>query len=162
MQASLSVRTIGCIGKCTTGLTAEELDQITDNINKTLSHPKGRQIFERYLQQRNLQSSLECLELYKICSESLAKELSKLQSKDSDLESLIVDVMTVREITEDLDGVPQIDMALMERFNEALTNKTREALLNILEDTRDRSRDYLKNVHQSFKQYISEPCPITK
>ncbi|GAB1862471.1 hypothetical protein CAJAP_03550 [Camponotus japonicus] len=162
MQASLSARTIGCIGKCTTGLTAEELDQITDNINKTLSHPKGRQIFERYLQQRNLQSSLECLELYKICSESLAKELSKLQSKDSDLESLIVDVMTVREITEDLDGVPQIDMALMERFNEALTNKTKEALLNILEDTRDRSRDYLKNVHQSFKQYISEPCPITK
>lgn len=70
--------------------------------------------------------------------------------------------MTVREITEDLDGVPQIDMALMERFNEALTNKTREALLNILEDTRDRSRDYLKNVHRSFKQYISEPCPITK
>jgi len=78
MQASLSARTIGCIGKCTTGLTAEELDQITDNINKTLSHPKSRQIFERYLQQRNLQSSLECLELYKICSESLAKELSKL------------------------------------------------------------------------------------
>lgn len=78
MQASLSAPTIGCIGKCTTGLTTEELDQITDNINKTLSHPKGRQIFERYLQQRNLQSSLECLELYKTCSEFLAKELSKL------------------------------------------------------------------------------------
>ncbi|XP_029676413.1 uncharacterized protein LOC115243491 [Formica exsecta] len=162
MQASLSTQTIGCIGKCTTGLTAEELDQITDNINKTLSHPKGRQIFERYLQRRNLRSSLECLELYKTCSEFLAKELTQSQSKDSDLVSLTIDVTTVREIAEDLDGIPQIDMALMERFNEALTNKTREALLAILEDTRDRSRDYLRNVHQSFKKYISEPCPIRK
>lgn len=71
MQASSEA--IGCI-KCTTGLTAEELDQITDNINRTLSHPKGRQIFETYLEQRNLRSSLECLELYKICSEILANE----------------------------------------------------------------------------------------
>lgn len=68
----------------------------------------------------------------------------------------------VRDIAEDLDGVPQIDMALMERFNEALTNKTREALLAVLEDTRDRARDYLRSIHQSFKQYISEPCPLTK
>lgn len=84
------------------------------------------------------------------------------QSKDSNLVSLTIDVTTVREIAEDLDGIPQIDMALMERFNEALTNKTREALLAVLEDTRDRSRDYLRNVHQSFKKYISEPCPIRK
>jgi len=78
MQAPLLSGAIGCIGKCTTGLTTEELDQITDNINRTLSHPKGRQIFERYLERRNLQSSLDCLELYKICSEFLAKELNQL------------------------------------------------------------------------------------
>lgn len=162
MQASLSSQTIGCIGKCTIGLTAEELDQITDNINRTLAHPKGRKIFKRYLQQRNLQSSLECLKLYKICSKFLAKELTQSQSTDSNLESLTVDVTMVRDIVEDLDGVPQIDMALMKRFNEALTNKTREALLAVLEDTRDRAQDYLRSIHQNFKQYISEPCPLTK
>jgi len=69
--------------------------------------------------------------------------------------------MRVREISEDLD-VPQIDMVLMERFNEALINQTREALLAVLEDTKDRSRDYLRNIHESFKRYISEPCPLTK
>lgn len=76
MQAPVVSKTTGCI-KCSTGLTTEELDQITDNINKTLSHPKGREIFKRYLQRRNLRSSLECLELYKICSECLAKELKQ-------------------------------------------------------------------------------------
>ncbi|XP_072755366.1 uncharacterized protein [Anoplolepis gracilipes] len=162
MQASSSAQTIGCIGKCTTGLTTEQLDQITDNINKTLSHPKGRQIFERYLQRCNLYNSLECLKLYKTCSEFISKELTQSQSKGSDLKSLTIDVTTVKEIAEDLDGVPQIDMALMKRFNEALTNETREALLTVLEDTRDRSRDHLRNVHQSFKKYISKPCPLTK
>lgn len=84
------------------------------------------------------------------------------QLKDSDLEILTMNVMTVREIAEDLNGVPQIDMVLMERFNEALTNKTRELLLAVLEETRDRSQDYLKRIHENFKQYVSEPCPLTK
>lgn len=77
MQAPLPTQVIGCIGKCTTDLTVEELDQITDNINKTLSHPKGRKIFKKYLERCSLESSLECLELYEVCSEFLAKELNQ-------------------------------------------------------------------------------------
>ncbi|XP_012226534.1 uncharacterized protein [Linepithema humile] len=165
MQASLPSEAVGCI-KCTTGLTAEELDHITDNINKTLSHPKGREIFERYLERRNLRSSIQCLELYKVCSEILAKELKQPESQDSDpvLYSLTEDVKMVRDISDDLD-VPQMDMVLMEQFHKALTNMTskrREALLGVLEDTKDRSQDYLRKIHENFKQFILEPCPFPK
>lgn len=83
------------------------------------------------------------------------------QSQDVDLTT---DVEMVRDMAEDLD-VPQMDMVLMERFHEALTNMTskrREALLAVLEETRDRSRDYLRNIHDSFKQFVSDPCPWTK
>lgn len=82
--------------------------------------------------------------------------------KDFDVESLSADVAIVREMVEDLDGVPQIDMALMKQFNKALVDQEREALLTVLEDTKDRLQDYLKNVHKNFKGYISEPCPLTQ
>ena len=78
------------------------------------------------------------------------------------MESLVEKVMQVKEMAEDLDGVPQIDMALLERFNEALNSDSRTSLLSVLTDTRDRCRDHLRRVHESFKQYASEPCPLTK
>lgn len=84
------------------------------------------------------------------------------RTEDSDIESLSKNVTVVRELAEDIYGVPQIDMALMERFNEALTERTRQALLAILEDTKDRSRQFLQRVHGSFKQYASQPCPLKK
>lgn len=182
MQAPLSRRTIGCIGKCTSGLKREELDQITDNITKTLTHPRGRQIFRRYLEQRNLKDNLECLDLYETCSEFIAKEqkyvydfyckfyvfhcnifyVYSTSSKDFNLESLTNDVTRMKELLEDLDGVPQIDLALLERFNGALNSESRITMLAILEDTRERLKDHLRRVHGSFKRYASEPCPITK
>jgi len=64
-----SVQYIGCIGKCTTGLTIEELDRITDNINATLSHWQGRKIFRKYLQKENITDMIYCLDLYEICLE---------------------------------------------------------------------------------------------
>lgn len=70
--------------------------------------------------------------------------------------------MTVREIAENLDGVPQIDMALMKQFNEALTSKDKDELLAVLNDTRNRARDYLRGVHENFKRYVLEPCPMTR
>lgn len=77
MQAPSPSKSIGCIGKCTSGITVEELDYITDNINNTLSHPKGRLIFKKYIERYNLQSSLECLELYEVCCEFLTKDLTR-------------------------------------------------------------------------------------
>ena len=163
MQTSLSKQAIGCIGKCTSGLNPEELDQITDNINKTLVHPQGREIFKKYLVQRDLRDNLECLELYETCCDFIDQEKSRSHSKkESSLESLIENVTRVKEMAEDLDGVPQIDMALLERFNEALNSDSRTALLGVLVDTRDRSRDHLRRAHEGFKKYASEPCPMTK
>lgn len=74
MQTSLSKRTIGCIGKCTSGLSIDELDQITDNINKTLNHPRGREIFKKFLEQCDLRDNLECLALFEICFEIIERE----------------------------------------------------------------------------------------
>ncbi|KAI4480421.1 hypothetical protein M0802_014241 [Mischocyttarus mexicanus] len=161
IKASSSRKMIGCIGKCTTGLKREELDQITDNINKTLTHPRGREIFRRYLEQCDLYDNLECLDLYETCSKFIEKEQNTL-SKDSNLESLQNDVRHVKELLEDLDGVSQIDLALLERFNDALNSESRITMLAILEDTRERLRDHLRRVHGSFKRYASEPCPMTK
>lgn len=68
MQATSDTRTIGCIGKCTSGLSNDELDQITDNIHRTLNHPRGRKIFRVYLERRDLRDNLQCLDLYEECS----------------------------------------------------------------------------------------------
>ncbi|XP_043496619.1 uncharacterized protein LOC122520583 [Polistes fuscatus] len=161
MQASLSRKMIGCIGKCTSGLKREELDQITDNIIKTLTDPRGRQIFRRYLEQRDLHDNLECLDLYETCSEFIEKEQNTL-SKDLNLEGLQNDVRNMKELLEDLDGVPQIDLALLERFNDALNSESRITMLAVMEDTRERLTNHLRRAHGSFKRYASEPCPLTK
>lgn len=156
MQTSLSKRVIGCIGKCTSGLNPEELDQITDNISKTLAHPKGRKIFKKYLVQRDLRDDLECLVLYETCCEFVDQE------NHCSLEPLIDNVTRVKEMVEDLDGVTEIDMALLQSFNQALNSNSRTDLLGVLVKTRDRSRDHLKSAHEAFKKYASEPCPMTK
>jgi len=69
MASGSQYNTIGCIEKCTTGLTIQELNQITDNINATLSHPQGRKIFRKYLQKQNITNRIDCLDLYEICLE---------------------------------------------------------------------------------------------
>ncbi|XP_012347403.1 uncharacterized protein LOC100865963 isoform X3 [Apis florea] len=163
MQTSLSKRTIGCIGKCTSGLSIDELDQITDNINKTLNHPRGREIFKKFLEQCDLRDNLECLALFEICFEIIEREQKFLQSKKEPLlESLIENVKQVQEMASDLDGVSQIDRALLERFNEALNSNSRNSLLSILEDIRNCCRDHLRSIHEKFKQYASEPCPMSR
>ncbi|KZC08340.1 PREDICTED: uncharacterized protein LOC107186591 [Dufourea novaeangliae] len=160
---SLSTQVIGCIGKCTSGLNREELDQITDNINRTLVHPRGREIFKRYLKKRELTDNIECLELYETCCEFLEEGKHQSQSKkELPLEVLIDNVTRVREMAEDLDGVPQIDMAILQSLNEALNSRSRVALLGVLENTRDRCRNHLRRVHESFKTYATEPCPLAK
>ncbi|KAK2577162.1 hypothetical protein KPH14_003319 [Odynerus spinipes] len=128
---------------------------------RTLAHPRGRQIFRRYLEQRSLTDNLECLNLYESCSDLIEKE-HNISTKDLNLERLTNDVTEVKELIEDLDGVPQIDLAFLERFNEALNSECRITMLSILEDTKERLRDHLRRVHGSFKRYASEPCPMTK
>lgn len=77
MQTSVPIK-FGCIGKCTVDIPPEELDKLTDNISKTLSHPEARKIFKKYLENGNLKTSLKCVDLYEICSELLSRETNKL------------------------------------------------------------------------------------
>lgn len=163
MQTSLPKKTIGCIGKCTSGLSPEELDKITDNICKTLISPNGRRIFKIYLQQGGFIDNLECLELYETCVEFIEKDKHYLYTaKNPDINSLRNDLNTVKELVEDLDGVNQIDKAFMERFNKALMSDSRCDMVEMLKDARDCMCNHLRHAHKHFKLYASEPCPLTK
>lgn len=76
MQSSVSAQ-FGCIGKCTTDIPPEELDKLTDSISKTLSHPEARKIFKKYLENGNLKTSLECVDLYEICFDVISRETNQ-------------------------------------------------------------------------------------
>ncbi|XP_011635098.1 uncharacterized protein LOC105425845 [Pogonomyrmex barbatus] len=160
MQSSLPDQKITCLGKCLDNMTKEELNGITENIHNTLIWPKGNELFTNYLEQYNFRDSLECLNLYNKCSECLAekkKQLSKKNLKEFELlESLFVEVRAIKEIVEDLDGIPELDMDLMKQFNEALKTRTNIELLAVLEETRIRCRNYLRKSHEGFKEYVVE------
>lgn len=154
---------IGCIGKCTCGLTLGELDYITDSINKTLNHIKGRKIFRKYLTQGHRRDDLACLDFYEMCCDFIDREESYyFSTREPTLEFLANDVNTALLVAEGLDGVPEIDMAILERFNEALTTSSRDAMLAVLKDTKIRLANHLENSHRGFKTYILQPCPKAK
>ncbi|KOC60629.1 hypothetical protein WH47_07990 [Habropoda laboriosa] len=161
MQTSVSKK-IGCIGKCISGLSLEQLDQLTDNINNTLIDSQGRKIFQKYLERRDLTDHLECLELYETCYEIINEATDESSRREYPLETLIENVKRVKRMVEALDGVSLLDMALLARYNEVLRERCRNELLIVLVDTRDRCRDHLRRVHDNFKKYASEPCPMTK
>ncbi|XP_014473962.1 PREDICTED: uncharacterized protein LOC106744063 [Dinoponera quadriceps] len=157
MQASVK---FGCIGKCTADIPPEELDKLTDNISKTLSHPESRKIFKKYLKNGSLKTSLECLALYEMCSELLSRETNQPQLSESNVESLCEDVTIVKKTAEKLD-VQEIDFTLLMQFRTALTNKIRSELLQVLTNTINRLQDALSHVHKNFRRYVLEPCPKT-
>lgn len=78
------------------------------------------------------------------------------------MESLTEDVTTLMDMVDSINGVEQLDIVLLRQFDEALTNGTKEELLAVIEETRSRARDYLRGLHEDFKRYASEPCPLTK
>lgn len=158
----MTSKVIGCIGKCTSGLTLEELDQITDNIYQTMRHPKGRDVFRKYLILSHRNDDLECVELYETCTKIMDKEEKYLKTaKEPTLESLKNDVNSAMALAEELD-VPEIDLSIMLRFNEAVNSESREAMLNILHDTKLRLMEHLKNAHKGFTTYALKPCPNAK
>ncbi|XP_043273657.1 uncharacterized protein [Venturia canescens] len=164
MKTSIPGKLVGCIGKCTSGLTAEELDHVTDNIHKTLTHPRGRKIFKEYLKQERRHDDLECLKFYEKCSEFIEKEQNYSNSeKNPTLDSLIEDVNDAMLTAENLDGIPEIDMSLLEKYNEILTRPPcRQSMLSLLEETKIRLMNHLRRVHRGFRDYALQPCPRTK
>ncbi|XP_033222600.1 uncharacterized protein LOC117176464 [Belonocnema kinseyi] len=161
-MATKTNKIVGCIGKCTSGLTLEELDQITDHINQTLLHAKGREVFRKYLTLARRKDDLACLEFYENCSEYIEKEENYVRRvKEPTLDFLKNDFANALAIAEDID-VPEIDLAILERFVEALDSESREAMLSVLNDTKLRLMDHLRNAHRGFRIYVLQPCPKTK
>ncbi|TGZ32739.1 uncharacterized protein [Temnothorax longispinosus] len=153
MQSSSAAQTTDCLGRCD-NLTMEELDQITDNIHKTLTHPKGNELFASYLEQ--FPDSLACLNVYNTCSKYLTEEQNRSihgssSEESKSLESLVTKVEMMQKTVFDLN---EIDFRLMKQFKVALEIKTKEALLNVLENTKDQCQNCLRKMHERFRDYI--------
>lgn len=67
---------IGCIGKCTFGLSLDDLSRITQNIEQTLRDPVGRKILRKYLIQGNRKDDQKCLDFYERCNCVVSREES--------------------------------------------------------------------------------------
>ncbi|KAK0167853.1 hypothetical protein PV327_001708 [Microctonus hyperodae] len=159
---AMSKEIIGCIGKCSYGLKQTEVDMITDHVLKTLDHCKGRSIFKNFIHEANRIDDLACLEFYeKICECMEKDEIYFRSTTEPTLVNLTASLNEVLEIAVDLNGIPEIDMAMLERFTECLTNPSRVAMLNILAETKHRLADHLRNAHNDFKHYLLQPCPRT-
>ncbi|XP_044004318.1 uncharacterized protein LOC122849615 [Aphidius gifuensis] len=154
---------VGCIGKCSSGLTTQELDRITDSVQKTLTNDKGRKIFYEYLKRSNNVDAMNCLNFYEKCCIVLEKENNyHLMTKNPDLKIFTEDFNDIFDTAAELNGVPEIDLAILERFNECLTTPCRDSMINVIEDTKMRLAEHLKISFKHFKIYMLEPCPKTK
>ena len=67
----------------------------------------------------------------------------------------------ILERIEDIE-VRGIDLALLERYTQAINNCSSVAMLDILIETRMRLLDHLKQPFKGFRTYILQPCPLTK
>ncbi|XP_058793985.1 uncharacterized protein LOC131665842 [Phymastichus coffea] len=153
---------LGCIAECTSGLTADELDRITDHVQCTLSSAQGRRIFRQYLSEARRRTDVACLELHEQCCRALDDErLSRPGQEAAGVEPLLTDVGRALSLAEDLDGVPEIDLALLERYTEALESRSRDALLAVLEETKSRLMNHLRQAHKGFRAYAKQPRPRT-
>ncbi|XP_024893291.1 uncharacterized protein LOC112468386 [Temnothorax curvispinosus] len=156
MQSSSAAQTTDCLGRCD-NLTMEELDHITDNIHKTLTDPKGNELFASYLMDGQFSDSLACLNVYNTCSKYLTEEQnrsihgSSSEEESKSLESLVTKVEMMQKTVFDLN---EIDLSLMKQFKDALKEKTKEALLNVLENIKDQCQNCLRKMHERFRDYI--------
>ncbi|XP_011169491.1 uncharacterized protein LOC105202601 [Solenopsis invicta] len=142
-----------CIGKCIDKLSNEELYQITNNVHKTLTHPKGNKLFAMYLAQ--FPDRLACLNVYNTCSKYLDEERNQSiagNSSEESLETLITKVEMIKETVDDMD---EIDLSLMKQFKDALETKTKIALLTVLENTQAQCQRSLSGkIHERFVDHI--------
>ncbi|KAJ8678846.1 hypothetical protein QAD02_014633 [Eretmocerus hayati] len=158
---------LGCIGKCTSGLSPEELDLITDHIHRTLSSLKGRAIFRRFLEQQGRSTDLSCLDLYEqICGYIEKERAHRLSARNPTLEHLKADVDSVLNALDDLEAVEEIDLDLLRRLTDSLDSESREDMLACLEEVKNRLMNYLGRPDEedgswSFRRYVKQPCPKT-
>lgn len=86
----------------------------------------------------------------------------RLSAKEPTTDQLEADVNSALAQAEDLDGVRQIDLALLERYSQALNNRSRESMIDVLEETKSRLSNHLAQAHKGFRTYAKQPCPQTR
>lgn len=67
------------------------------------------------------------------------------------LESLVTKVKMVEKTVFDMN---EIDLCLMKQFKVALKTKSKEALLDVLKDTKEQCQSCLQRMHRPFIEYI--------
>lgn len=85
-----------------------------------------------------------------------------MSTANPDLKIFTEDMNEAFDTAADLNGVPEIDLAILERFSECLTNPSRDSMLGIMRDIKIRLTENLQNIHKHFRAYALEPCPKTK
>ncbi|XP_011494283.1 PREDICTED: uncharacterized protein LOC105359382 [Ceratosolen solmsi marchali] len=152
--------TLGCIGKCTSGLTVEQLDFLTDHVQRTLGHAQGRKMLAEYLSQGKRDTDLRCLELYEKCAAYIDKERRyRLSTKEPRVEPLENDVNLALSAAEELDDVPEINLDLLEKYTDALANRSSDSMIDVLEETKYCLMNHLRQAHKGFRAYVMQPCP---
>ncbi|KYN39765.1 hypothetical protein ALC56_05873 [Trachymyrmex septentrionalis] len=141
----------------TNNLTKDELNRITDDVNKALIDPKGNELFESYLSQFNFLDGSVNLRLYNTCSKILNEKQRSSQSNLSgeSLESLITKVKMIKETIEEED-ITAIDFCVMTDLNKALEAENKEKLLGVLERIKEECQNNLRDLHQNFRRHILE------
>ncbi|XP_063977058.1 uncharacterized protein LOC135162479 [Diachasmimorpha longicaudata] len=163
MKTATTRQIIGCIGKCTSGLSVDELDALTDNVHSTLGRHEGRKIFREFLRKGKRKDDLECLDFHERCCRYIENDQNyTLSTENPNLKMLINDVSEAFDTAIELERIPEIDMSILERFNEVLNTPCREGLLLVLQDVKLMLEDHLRVSHKDFKIYARQPCPNTR
>ncbi|XP_015109851.1 uncharacterized protein LOC107036418 [Diachasma alloeum] len=163
MKTATTRQIIGCIGKCLSGLSVDELDALTDSVHNTLGRHQGRKIFREFLRKGKRQDDLKCLDFHEQCCRYIENDRDYvLSTPNSNVKMLINDVSEAFDTAIELERIPEIDMTILDKFNEALNTPRREALLQVLEETKLRLEEHLNVSHKDFRIYVREPCPSTR
>ncbi|XP_046745129.1 uncharacterized protein LOC124410651 [Diprion similis] len=155
-------RKIGCIGKCTFGLSLEDLSRITQNIEQTLRDPVGRKVLRKYLIQGGRHDDPKCLDFYERCNSIVSKEESFVSPTNRPSEEFLNEFDSAMYEAADLNEISEITLALLERFGEARNGGQRDVMLDVLKDAMTSASDHLRKSHTAFSRYAQQPCPRTK
>lgn len=85
------------------------------------------------------------------CNKKIYRIHGNSSEESESLDSLITKVKMVQKTVFDLN---EIDFRLMKQFKVALETKSKEALITVLEDTKEQCQNCLRRMHERFRDYI--------
>lgn len=81
MQSSSSIDKMNCLKTCINKIPKKELDELTDNIYKTLTDQRSNELFVNYVAEYTDPRNL--LDLYNTCSKILTEEQTEEQAEEA-------------------------------------------------------------------------------